>query len=173
MKVVRIALLVFVSSLGLWAQNPATDLPKFQLSAKVMSLPGGGVTSVATDIGATFAVTNNWLLRSDNILAPAVNLQGFFGGIQGPIPYAGKYLAKTNLDPKHFQPYITASLGAAHIVKASADSQQFAVLAGGGANYDPSGSGKFTINLFEARWAKLPGFANSTVIVSSGINLGW
>jgi hypothetical protein len=152
--------------------NPSTNQPTFTLSAKILSLPAGTVTSAATDIGGTFAVTPNFLLRSDNILAPAVNLDGYFGGIQYALP-AGKILTKTNFDPAHFQFYLTASAGQARVTVGPNLNTHFAALAGGGANYDPTGTGKFSINLFEARWAKIPGLSNSTVVVSSGLNLGW
>lgn len=153
--------------------NPSTTAATFTLSASVLSLPGGNQTSAATDIGATFAVTPNFLLRSDTILAPSVNLSGYFGGVEYVLPTHG-ILAKTNLDETHFQFYVTASGGQARITVGTApEVNHFAVLAGGGVNYDPSGSGKFSINLAEVRWAKLPGLSNSTVVVSSGLKLGW
>ena len=153
--------------------NPSTNLPTFTLNASVVTLPAGNQVSAATDIGGTFAVTDKLSLRSDNILAPAVNLGAYFGGIQYALPTA-KLLAKTNLDPAHFQFYATASAGQARIQVGSSDPvAHFAALAGGGANYDPSGTGKFSVNLFEVRWAKLPGLSNSTVIVSSGLKIGF
>lgn len=153
--------------------NPSTTTPTFTLNASVLSLPGGNQTSAATDIGATFAVTPKFLLRSDNVLAPAVNLSAYFGGLEYVLP-THKILGQTNLDETHFQFYVTASAGQGRITVGTAPEQtHFAALAGGGVNYDPSGSGKFSINLVEARWAKLPGLANSTVIVSSGLKLGF
>lgn len=153
--------------------NPPTNAPTFTLSASVLSLPGGNQTSAATDIGGTFAVTPNLLLRSDNIIAPAVNTSAYFGGIEYVLP-THKILSKTNLDESHFQFYVTGSAGQARITTGSSPEQtHFAALAGGGANYDPSGTGKFSVNLFEVRWAKLPGLSNSTVVVSSGLKLGF
>lgn len=153
--------------------NPSTDMPSFTLSASVLSLPGGNQTSAATDIGATFAVTPRFLLRSDNILAPAVNMQSFFGGVEYRLN-THKILGQTNLDETHFGFYVTASAGQARItVGTNPEQTHFAALAGGGVNYDPTGSGKFSINLAEVRWAKLPGLSNSTVIVSSGLKLGF
>lgn len=166
-------------SIGAFAQTatpapaPSTNSTSFTISANVVSLPAGGVTSAATDVGQTFAVTPNLFLRGDEILAPAVNLSGYFGGIQYALPTA-KILAKTNLDPTHFQFYITGSGGQARItVGANPVTTHFAALAGGGINYDPTGKGKFSVNLAEVRWAKFPGLSNSTVLVSSGLKIGF
>lgn len=174
MKFIYSLFVLAVLAVAAFAQNGATTQPTFSLSASVLSLPSSQETSAATDIGATFAVTKNYLLRSDNIIAPAVSTQAFFGGIQGPIPYVSSKLAtKTNFDPQHFQFYWTASAGVSHITVNGQDQQHFAALAGGGLNYDPTGSGKFSLNLAEVRWAKLPGLSNSTVVVASGLKLGW
>lgn len=173
--------LAFIVILGLahlsFAQtadpNPSTAQPTFTLNASVLSMPGNGQTSAATDIGGTFAVTQNLLLRSDNILAPAVNLSAYFGGVQYALPTA-KILAKTNLDPAHFQFYLTGSMGQSRVTVGDTPTlTHFAALAGGGVNYDPSGKGKFSLNLIEARYAHLPGLSNSTVIVASGLKIGF
>lgn len=153
--------------------NPSTTAATFTLNASILSLPANSQTSAATDIGATFAVTDKLSLRSDNILAPAVNLSAYFGGIQYALPTA-KILTKTNLDPAHFQFYLTGSAGQARVTVGSDPTRtHFAALVGGGVNYDPAGTGKFSINLLEARWAKLPGLSNSTVVVSSGLKIGF
>lgn len=153
--------------------NPSTESPTFTLNASVLS--GGQNLGAATDIGATFAVTKNWLLRSDNIIAPSVNTEGFFGGVQYNLPQLANLLKNTNLNSSHFQFYASAALGAARtqIGATGTPVNHFAALAGGGVNYDPTGTGKFSLNLAEVRWAKMPGWANSTVIVSSGLQLGW
>ncbi|MCU1304926.1 MAG: hypothetical protein JWQ87_5210 [Candidatus Sulfotelmatobacter sp.] len=129
--------------------NPSTTAPTFTLNASILSLPANSQTSAATDIGATFAVTDKLLLRSDNILAPSVNLSAYFGGIQYALPTA-KILTKTNLDPAHFQFYLTGSAGQARVTVGSDPTRtHFAALVGGGVNYDPAGTGKFSINLLE------------------------
>ena len=168
--------LIVALAISVFAQtppNPSTESPTFTLNASVLG--GGQNLGAATDIGATFAVTKNWLLRSDNIIAPAVNTQGFFGGVQYNLPQLQKLLANTNLSNKNFQFYATAAMGAARtqIGASGTPVNHFAALAGGGVNYDPTGTGKFSLNLAEVRWAKMPGWSNSTVIVSSGLQLGW
>jgi hypothetical protein len=179
MKRTCVFALVFILGAYCFAQtptpppNPSTNSPSFTLTATVMSLPANGQTSVATDIGGTFAVTKNILLRSDNILSPDVGLSANFGGVQYTLP-TEKLFGKTNLDPQHFQMYVTGSLGQSRVSTTGfPDKSGLAGLAGGGVNYDPSGAGHFSLNLVEARWAKLPGLSNSTVIVSTGLKLGW
>jgi hypothetical protein len=164
---------ISVAAFGQSPANPATTASTFTLSASVLSLPTNNETAVATDIGATFAVTKNFLLRSDTILSPAVNLTGYFGGIQYALPSA-KILAKTNFDPASFQFYLTASGGESRITVGSAPVlNHFAALAGGGINYDPTGKGKFSVNLVEVRYAHIPGLSQNTVIVASGLKLGF
>lgn len=153
--------------------NPSTSSSTFTISANVLSLPASQQTNAATDIGQTFAVTPKFLLRADEILAPSVNLDSYFGGIQYSLPTA-KILAKTNLDPAHFQFYVVGSAGQARVTKNGVPTAtHFASLAGGGVNYDPAGTGKFSINLIEVRYARLPGLANSTVVASSGLKIGF
>jgi hypothetical protein len=172
-RILAIALLSGVCFAQQPAPNPSTESPTFTINASVLG--GGQNLGAATDIGASFAVTKNWYLRSDNIIAPSVNTQGFFGGVQYNLPQLANLLKNTNLNATHFQFYATAALGAARTQIGATGNpvNHFAALAGGGVNYDPTGSGKFSLNLGEVRWAKMPGWSNSTVIVSSGLQLGW
>jgi opacity protein-like surface antigen len=149
---------------------PPENQGSFSLNAQAVALPGGGQTVAATDVGATFAITTNFSLRDDNILAPSNGMQFYGGGGNYFLPTS--FLAKTKLSPSSFQPYVTASLGVDRIVPASGPSQQhIAFLIGGGLNYKPT-SGVW-VNLFEARYAKLPGLAVNTAIVSSGFTLNF
>ncbi|MGA9883574.1 MAG: hypothetical protein WBQ34_07640 [Candidatus Acidiferrales bacterium] len=152
------------------ASAPPTNQGSFSLTAQAVALPGGGQTVAATDLGFTKAITPNFSLRDDNILAPSNGMQFYGGGGNYFLPTA--FLSKTLLDPKSLQPYVTASIGVDRIVPASGPSQQhIAFLFGGGLNYKPA-SGLW-VNLFEARYAKLPGVANNTAIISSGFTLNF
>jgi hypothetical protein len=149
---------------------PPTNQGSFSLSAQAVALPGGGQTVAATDVGFTKAIAPNFSLRDDNILAPSNGMQFYGGGGTYFLPTS--VLSKTLLDPNSLQPYLTASIGVDRIVPASGPSQQhIAVLVGGGLNYKPA-SGMW-VNLFEARYARLPGLANNTAIVSSGFTLNF
>lgn len=152
------------------ASAPPTNQGSFSLSAQAVALPGGGQTVAATDVGFTKAITPNFSLRDDNILAPSNGVQFYGGGANYFLPTS--FISKTLLDPSSLQPYVTASIGVDRIVPASGPSQQhIALLIGGGLNYKPA-SGVW-VNLFEARYAKLPGLANNTAIISSGFTLNF
>lgn len=162
------ALTVFAQSSPTETSAPPTNSGSFSLSAQAVALPGGGQTVAATDVGATYQITTNFSLRDDNILAPSNGMQFYGGGGNYFLPT--RFLKSTKLNPLSFQPYVTGSVGIDRIVPAAGPSQQhIAVLIGGGLNYKPA-SGMW-INLFEARYAKLPGLANNTAIISSGFTL--
>lgn len=167
MKHLSICLAVLLFAVAAFAQGPS-PCSTFSINASVVALssPASGAIP-ASDVGGTFCVTDKLALREDSILAPAADLQAHLGGVNYALPNI--WLAKTKLDPAQFQFYLTGSIG----VGIAGDSQHIAALAGAGANYDPLKSGKFSVNLFEVRWAKLPGFNNSTAIFSSGIGLHW
>lgn len=178
-----LALLTLATSLGFGqaaAPAPAPEVQiapsaTFSLSAQAIALPGNKQTVAGTVIGGTFAITKNFSLREDNVLSPAANLQAYLGGVQYALPILSTKLnnVSSTLNGNLLQFYVTASVGVDHISSSGNDVQHYAFLGGGGINYDPTGSGKFSANLIEVRYAKLPGYANSTAIVSSGVKLGW
>ncbi len=146
------------------AQTPPTP-QTFSLTASAISLPGGGHTVAGTVAGATLNVTQNVALRSDNIIANGSDFKGFFGGFNYQLPVLGKKLnnASPNLDGARFHFYVTASAGVDQV----GDKQHYAFLAGGGVYYDLTSSGSWNFG-GEVRWAKLPGLANNTAIVTAG-----
>ncbi|MGH9452363.1 MAG: hypothetical protein ACRD2O_00155 [Terriglobia bacterium] len=147
------------------AQTAAPATLSVNIGASTLGLMGPA-TVPGTDVVARFTVKGNVSLRSDNILAPGANFQGYFGGVQYPL--GASLLAKTNL--KQLDPYVTGSVGVDRIVAATGPSQaHIAFLAGGGLNWKPA-SGGLEINLVEVRYARLPGFASNTAIVSGGIS---
>lgn len=150
-------------------ETPTSPQGSFSLTAQAVALPGGGQTVAGTIVGFTKSLTNSVSLRNDDLLAPGSDFQGYFGGAQW-FPNVSKVLAKTKLTG--LTPYLTGSVGIDRIVPSSGPSQQhIAFLAGGGLNYTPS-SGP-TINLFEVRYARLPGLANNTAVVSSGFTISF
>lgn len=158
---------LFACSLAFGQSSSPSNQTNFNLSAQVMSLSAKAGALPATDIGGTFKVTANLSLRSDNLIAS--NTTGYFGGVNYFIPSKG-ILAKTNFDPAAFQFYVTASGGEVR----TTGLQHPGFLAGGGINYDPTGSGKFTVNLIEIRAARLPYVSAGVVpLISGGIKLGF
>lgn len=156
---------------AVFAQNQPTNSPQFTLNFSVLNGPLG---TAGADIGATYGVTANALLRADNLLFPAVNGQYFGGGLQYALPTCG-LLAKTTLNCEKLQVYATGSGGVSRItIGTEPGVNHLGGMVGGGANYDPTGTGKFTVNLIDFHLARLPGMAPGvTAIASVGVNLGW
>lgn len=152
----KLALLSIFLALPLFAQTPpqpSTTLPNFTLNISALGGSFGGGSNPGTDIGANFAanlvipkIPAGWQFRSDNFIIPANSTQGYFGGMQGPVPYVAKYF-----NQKSFQPYIVGSVGVWRQSVGSDTAQSVGYAAGGGLNFDPTGTGKFSINLFEVR----------------------
>jgi hypothetical protein len=170
----RTLLAITLLSLSAFAQTPApppTNSPQFTLNFNALNGPLG---STGVDIGATYAVTSNYLLRADNLIFPAVNGQYFGAGIQAALPTCS-WLANTNLNCEKFQLYGTGSAGESRItIGSNPATNRFAGMFGTGANYDPTGTGKFTVNLIDFHVAWLPGMASGPVYIASvGFNLGW
>ena len=184
MKAVPFLIAVLFLAISALGQTPAPVTPApapaptstFSLITQAVALPGGKQTVAANITGGTFNFTPNFSLRNDNLFAPGNELSGYFGGAQYALPWLGTKLnnLSPNVDGNHFQFYVTASAGVDRIAVAGADTKQhWAFLAGGGANYSPEGNRVFSVNLFELRYAKLPGYANNTWLFSSGVKLNF
>jgi hypothetical protein len=166
--------IAFVLSILIMAM-PASAQNTFSLTAQPIALPGGGQTVAAGITGMTFTPTPNFDLRQDTLLTTAGNLQGFFGGINYRLPILSTKL--NNVSPQlnglRFQFYLTGSVGVDRVDnKVGPVKQHYAFLGGGGFNYDFTGSGRWTFGA-EVRYARLPGFANNTGIISAGPTLHW
>lgn len=161
--VAALLLLIAVPAFGQSAVQP------FSLTSQAISLPGGGQTTVATLAGFTFTPTANFDLKDTNLVSGG-NFQGFYGGFNYRLPVLSSKL--NNISPTvngfRFQFYITASAGIDRVADASGNVRQhYSFLAGGGVNYDLTNSGSWTLG-GEVQYAKLPGLANNTAIVSFG-----
>jgi hypothetical protein len=171
-----LALLAFLfSAIPAFAQAP-TPTQTFNFTAQAVALPGGKTTVPAMILGGTFAITPRFSLRNDNLMVPGSGFSGYFGGFEYSLPQLGVALnnMSPNLNGNKFQFYLTGSMGIDRIaLQDGSATQHYAFLAGGGVRYDPTSSGHFSVNLIEVRWAKLPGYANSTAVVSSGLTLSF
>lgn len=164
-------IIVLIASLG-FAQAPATTTPQFQLGFNVLN---GPQSSAGVDIGATYGVTANYWLRSDNLIFPAVNGEYFGVGVQGVVPKVCEFLVNTNINCEKFQPYWSASGGITRITVGAAPAVDHGAGMGcAGSNYDPTGTGKFSVNLFQLCGARLTAMQSGiTWMVASGLSLGW
>jgi hypothetical protein len=134
-------------------------IPLFTVSTQAIAVRIGGQTVPGVDAVGTFNLTKNLVLQSDNILAPANDLQAYLGGIRYNLDsLLNKYVAKTTIPPNTFQPYVHAALGIVRNVPATGPSQQhYSALAGGGFDYDPLGTGRFSFGP-RVEWFNAPGF---------------
>jgi len=168
MKTLAVALVTLL--LAVAALGQATNSPSFSLNFNVLSGPGG----VGTDIAGTYAVSANFLVRQDTLIFPGVAGNFFGAGLQYSLPQVCGLLANTNLNCEKFQPYVTGSAGVTRVPDDGVFVNHIGVMGGFGANYDPTGTGKFSVNLIDFHLARLPGMTSGlTPIVSLGVSLGW
>ena len=157
----RLFVLLLISLLPI---APALAQSSFSVTAKVLAVPGLGQTAAASDVGGTFRITNRASLRNDSIVDPGDNMTAYLGSAQYAMPVE-RILKHTTLPANQFEAYAVAGLG----VDKVAGRQHIAAQAGIGLNYDPKASKHYSVNLFELRWARLPGLNQNAVLFSSGV----
>lgn len=159
-------------SMTLHAQTTTTTTTTspFTLSTTAMNIQLNGTNSVATDISEAlpFVQSKNYglfTLTEHNIVAPSINLTGYYGGLQWT-PDLTKVIAKTLIPANTFQPYIEFGTG----VVSNSTKYHSSTFAGGCVNYDPTSEGHFGIPTC-VKYLNAPGFGKSPHgwEVSSGI----
>jgi hypothetical protein len=169
-KAILFLAVLTLCSVSLRAQTPASPISTFSLTAQPIALPGNHQTVAGTVAGMTFTPTTNFDLREDNVIVPGQNFQGYFGGFNYRLPVISTAVnnISPNLNGYRFQFYLTGSAGVSIVSPPGGTSaSHYAFLAGGGITYDITQSGSFALGV-EVRYAKLPGLANNTAIVSLG-----
>jgi len=172
------ALLLLCALLPAHAQAtpPATPAPAFStqafsFQANAIALPGGKQTTAGALTGATLQITQNFDLRQTDFVATGSNISAFFGGVDYTIAPFSKWLdnISPNLDGYNFQLQATASMGVDRVTPAGSTNiaEHYAFLAGGRLSYAIAGSNTWGL-VADIEYAKLPGLANNTVIVSVG-----
>src|SRR5712664_975246 len=161
-------LALFVSAVAVQAQT-APAVRTFSVSTTAVSLPGNKSSVVGSLDGITLGITQNLSLRQTNLISPG-NLTGFYGGFDYNIAPFSKLL--NNLSPQlngyNFRLELTGSAGVDRVSDSSGTvHQHYSFLGGGRLTYAIGGSKTYSL-IGEAQYAKLPGYANSTVIVSLG-----
>lgn len=162
-------LFLLLISVPAFGQSAPPASQPFSLTSQAIALPGGGQTVAATLAGITFTPTQNFDLKQTNLVS-GQNFQGFYGGFNYRLPVLSTKL--NNVSPTvngyRFQFYITGSAGVDRVTDPAGNVRQhYSFLAGGGVNYDVTQSGSWTLG-GEVQYAKLPGLANNTAIVSFG-----
>lgn len=154
----------------LFAMGASGQSQTFSLTGQPIALPGGGQTVAGTLAGFTFTPTPNFDLKNTNLVANSGNFVGLYGGFNYRLPILSTKLnnISPNINGMRFQFYITGSAGIDRVTDAAGNVRQhYSFLAGGGINYDLTNSGTWTLG-GEVQYAKLPGLANNTAIVSFG-----
>jgi hypothetical protein len=162
-------LLFGVSTFGQTTTPPPTTTPApttvlLSMGSQIMGIHiNGNGTTPGTDAYGEFSFTDHWVGRTDNLLAtaPCLNcgagsLQGYFGRVKFKSSL-DTIFGKTNIPKKAFEGYLAAGPGVVRIVPPTgATKQKLSALVGGGLNYDPTSSGKFTINLINIDYLNAP-----------------
>jgi hypothetical protein len=162
-----VLLLLLMPALALAQTPPATPTPLFSVSTQAVALRIGGQTVAGTDAIGSFNLTPNLQIQSDNILAPANNYQGYFGGVKYYAPFLAKPLAKTSLSS--VKPYFHSALGVVRNVPATGSaSQHYGGLAGAGFDYQVNGTFSFGPRV---EYMNSPGFGPSPHGVAVSANL--
>ena len=153
---------VFLAS-PLFGQT-APPIQTFSMNLSPISLPGNHQTVAGTAAGADLTFTPNLDLGSFNIVAPGQNFQYFAGHVNYRLPKLANFINnKTNWNALRLQFGVTASLGVDRITNVSA--QHFGATGGGFVNYSLDSGGHYSLGA-EIQYAKFPGLANNTFIVS-------
>jgi hypothetical protein len=151
-----LALLLFsaIPAIAQTTPAPPADAPPppvingpFAISAGTMTINSKGQTVAAATIQGLLAVTTNFRVRDDNILAPSVSYNSFMGGQEYSFLH---YIKNSKLKPNTWDAYEFAEAGPNRITLASGViAQHIGFHFGGGLRYDPSGSGNFSMTIAE------------------------
>ena len=121
------------------AQTNTAPTPLFSVSTQAVALRIGGQTVPGTDAVGQFNLKPTLLLKSDNLLAPSNNFQGYYGGLRDYPSFLAKPFANTSLSS--VKPYIEASFGIVRNVPATGiGTQHYSAIAGGGFDYNVNGT---------------------------------
>ena len=154
------------------AQKAPTNTPQFQVSMNFLGGTPYGVSS-AMDSAFTTQLTTNSLLRADVVVMPSANYTGYFGGPQYNLAVLCPVLSTTSINCGKFMPYVNGAVGLGRVQVGTSPAQStIAGLVRTGANYDPTGSGKFSLNLYECGWGRFGAGATSSWFCQTGFNLG-
>lgn len=174
-NVVLVLTLFSLFSITALAQNPPTNAPQFEVGMNFFGGTPYGVQS-AMDSAFTDQFTTNIQLRGDIIAMPAANYTGYFGGPQYNlcgITALESLLSTTSLNCGKSQFYANGAVGLGRIqVGTNAANNSLAGLIRAGMNYDLTGSGHVTANIFECGWGSFGLGARSAWFCQTGFKIG-
>jgi hypothetical protein len=171
MKTLSSLLIVLALAVGAWAQGPSTNAPQFSVNMNFLAgTPYGQSSAISNAFTTQF--TTNTLLRADVIVMPGAGYSGYFGGPQYNLAAACPLLATTSLNCGKFMPYVNGAVGLGTVSVGGVTNKEIAGLVRTGANYDVTGTGKFSLNLYECGWGRFGHGANSSWFCQTGFSLG-
>lgn len=164
--------LVAILLIGIAVAQAPTNAPSFTVNLNFLAGNPYGA-SMAVSNAVNYRFTTNSTLRADLIVMPSPGYTGYFGGVQYDLAALCPLLAATSLNCGRFLPYVNGAVGLGRVQSGSAPAADtVAALIRTGANYDPTGSGRFTLNLYECGWGRFGVGAVSSVFCQTGISFG-
>lgn len=150
---------------------PAPASPLFTASSAAMAIEMNGEYSVASDTTESLNITKSCGISGDELLAPTINLQGYYGGV-ACTPDLSALLAKTQIPPSSIQFTFKASLGVARNTTPTDAINHISGFGGGCVTYQATPGGGFVAPMC-FQYLRAPGFGKDAngFLVSAG--LGW
>jgi hypothetical protein len=151
MKFACIALVVALLSVVGFGQNP--NVPSGQISFNALNGPFG---SAGVDIFGSYGISTYGELREDNFLFPAANGSMYQGSYQYTLDkYVCPLVINLNINCKNFSTYVNAGAGVGRTEVGTTATNHLGGGFGFGVNWDPTGQGKFTVNLIDLHEERL------------------
>lgn len=160
---------------------PVDVTTMFAVKTTAMNLHIAGANNAGTDVSASYTFltkgTASFQAVTDNLLVPGNNFQGYYGGA-GVTWTADKLFANTTLPKNTLQLYGQLEGGIARNVPPTGTAtSKPSFYTHGGINYDPTHTGKFSINVIDGGFVYAPNLgypnpASNGYTLSVGIKLG-
>lgn len=167
--------LTFILATISGALGQAVNAPQYSVN---LSFLGGSIYGQNAAMDTTFSdqFTTNTQLQGDFLVIPGAGYTGYFGGGSYNIAALCPILATTSLSCGKFIPFATLELGLGRIALNNAPtSEGVAGIAEIGANYDPTGQGKYSV-IFKGGYGdfgpSVAGLSNKGLVFYSGISFG-
>ena len=172
MKFAIVLVLAFTCMFAV-AQNPPTNVPSGQLSFNALNGPFG---SSGVDIFGTYGISTYGELREDNFLFPAANGTFFGGAYQYSLDrFVCPLLINTNVNCNKFSTYVNAGAGVGRTTVGNNATNHVGGGFGAGINWDPVGTGHFTVNLLDLHEYRFnfDTVKGWTTVAAVGVTLGF
>ena len=149
-KAILVTSMLAVLAIAGLAQSNVPNAPSFTFMSNFLGSPVAGSTS-GLDVGGAYQFTTYSRLRADVWSIPAAGSESFLFGTDIDMWFACNLLDQTALPCNKLNPYFGGAGGFSRVtVNSNQTIDKPAAMLRIGANLDPTGSGHFTLNVFEA-----------------------